>query len=115
MKHYPDFFLKILTSRGLDTPEKIERFLSPDYDRDLHDPWLLKDIEKAAKRIWRAIENKEKIVIYGDYDADGICASVILSEFFNSLECPFGIYTPDRRVEGYGLNIKALEGLIKDG
>lgn len=115
MTQFPDFFLKILESRGLDTEEKIERFLSPDYDRDLHDPWLLKDIEKAAKRIWRAIENKEKIVIYGDYDADGICASVILSEFFKSLECPFGIYTPDRRTEGYGLNMKALEGLIKDG
>lgn len=113
--NYPDFFVDLLWNRGLKTPDEVERFLNPDYDHDLHDPFLLKDIKKSAERIWQAIEQKEKIMVYGDYDADGICASVILHEFFDKIDIDHGLYLPDRNIEGYGLNDKAIEKIISEG
>src|SRR5690242_4405825 len=68
----------LLWRRGIRTPEEAQEFLHPDWDRDVHDPFQFRDMEKAVARLLAAARNGEKIVIHGDYDADGVSASVIL-------------------------------------
>ncbi len=83
-----------------------ENFLNPSYERDFHDPFLMRDMEKACVRIFEAIENKEKIIIYADYDCDGIPGAVILNDFFKKVNYKnFEVYIPQRNSEGYGLNL----------
>ncbi|APJ03313.1 single-stranded-DNA-specific exonuclease RecJ [Silvanigrella aquatica] len=80
----------------------------------LPEPWLLKDVRKAAERIIQAIRNKEKIVIFGDYDVDGTTSCAMLSQFFNEINYPVEIYIPDRILEGYGLNVTGLRKLAQN-
>ncbi len=90
-------------------------FLNPSYEKHIHDPFLLKDMDKACTRIKEAISKKEKIVIYSDYDCDGIPAAVIMNDFFKKINYEnFYIYIPDRHDEGYGLNIDAVNNFIKE-
>lgn len=107
--------LNLLCQRGLDTKEKIEFFLNPDYDRDIRDPFLFSDMEKAADRIKKASDNKEKVVIFGDYDADGVTSTVILKETLEELGVLAEIYIPDKKLEGYGLNLEAIGNFKKGG
>lgn len=107
--------LQLLYNRGIDTQEKIDQFLLPDYGENLFDPFLFNDMEKAVKRIFKAIEKKEKIVVYGDYDADGVTSSAILVEVLKELGAEIDIYIPFRETEGYGLNIEAAKSLIGVG
>ena len=107
-------FEDILTSRGL-TGELRERFLSPDY-KSRHDPFLLPDMQAAVDRLVLAKENDEHIVIYGDYDIDGLTATTVLLDAFDS----FGFteveaFIPNRFVEGYGLTVDAVERIAKMG
>ncbi len=111
-----DFIDNLLFYRGIKTIEEKEKFLNPDYDKHIHDPFLLKDSEKSAKRIIKAIENDEKIVIYSDYDADGIPAGVILHDLFKKIGYKnFTNYIPHRHDEGFGLNNEAIEQFAQDG
>ena len=98
----------LLISRGFETVEKAHKFLNPSYD-DLHEPNLLKDMEKSVARILQAIENKEKILIWGDYDVDGTTGTVVLRKALEILGAETGFHVPNRFTEGYGLNIPALE------
>ena len=107
--------LQLLINRKIDTQEKIDRFLNPDYGTDLHDPFLFSQMEKAVTRILAAIENKEKIIVYGDYDADGVTSSAVMMETLKSFEADVDIYIPYREKEGYGLNREAVSSLIKAG
>lgn len=107
--------LQLLINRGLDTQEKIDKFLNPDYGDDLYDPFLFMDMDKAVKRILKAIEKKEKIVVYGDYDADGVCSSAVMVEFLQLLGADVIIYIPYRETEGYGLNVEAVTKIAEDG
>ena len=110
----PPLLRKLLSIRGITEKDDIESFLNPDY-RSLHDPYLLADMEKAVKRILQAIEKKEKIVIYSDYDADGIPGAVILHDFFKGAGHEnFTNYIPDRHLEGFGFHLKAIENFSKD-
>lgn len=106
---------QLLYNRGLKTQEQIDAFMSPDYQSGAYNPFLFRDMEKAVTRIWQAIDAKEKIVIFGDYDADGITASVVGSTVFRALGLEegrdFDVYLPDRETEGYGLNIGAIDYL----
>jgi len=112
---YSPLIQKLLYGRGIDNEEKAERFLNPDYVRDLNDPFLLKDIKKAAERILKAIEHKEKILIYSDYDADGIPGAVVLHDFFKKVGFKnFTNYIPHRNDEGFGLNSEAVKGFAKE-
>jgi single-stranded-DNA-specific exonuclease len=105
----------LLHHRGLTDKETAQKFLSPDYVRDTHDPFLLKDAEKAAERIIKAIQNNERIAIYADYDADGIPGAVIWNDFFHRIGFEnFSIYIPHRHDEGFGLNIEAIEQLAAE-
>lgn len=102
-------FEKILASRNIDK-DKLNSFLSPDYDLEKGDPYLLPDMQKAVDRIKIAYEKGEKIVIYGDYDVDGISATALLLDAFES----FGLkdiqyFIPNRFVEGYGMTIGAVD------
>ncbi len=105
--------LQLLYNRGLRTQEEIDAFLLPDYSQDLYDPFLFVDMERAVKRIFLAIKKKERILIYGDYDADGISAAVILFEFFRKLGVKVDVYLPDREREGYGLNKEAIKNFVQ--
>lgn len=114
VKKFPEYqpvVLQLLYSRGLTTQEKIDEFFNPDYQEDLHDPFLMLGMEKAVKRILKAIKKQEKIAIFGDYDADGVCGTIILKtaleEFGANLSG--GLHIPDRKVEGYGLNVEAVK------
>lgn len=106
---------EILALRGIDNREKIESFLNPNYERDLHDPFAFSDMEKCVTRIRTAVLQKEKVAIFGDYDADGITATVILQEALEDAGITPAIYIPDKKTEGYGLNINAVEDFFRIG
>lgn len=109
LEQYPELVRHLLFYRGIKTKEESEKFLNPDYERDLHDPFAILNIDKAADRILRAIKNNEKIVIFGDYDADGVCASAIFHDFFKKIGFEnFHIHIPDRHLDGYGLTSGAV-------
>lgn len=113
---YSQITKKLLSGRGIDTKEKAEIFFNPDYDLHSHDPKLLSDGEKAVERILKAIEKKEKIVVYSDYDHDGIPGGVIFHDFFKKIGYEnFVNYIPHRHDEGFGLNKEAVEELAKEG
>lgn len=113
---FSDFSAHLLFHRGIKTNDEAQRFINPDYDRDLHDPLLLKDAEKAALRIIKAIENKEKIAIYSDYDADGIPGAVMFADFFRKIGfTEYVVYIPHRHDEGFGVHVAAVEELASQG
>ncbi len=107
-KKFPEFSPlvgQLLYNRGLKTQQQIDEFFNPDFSADLHDPFLLKDMSKAVKRIDRALNKNEKILIYGDFDTDGVCATAILYQTLKSLGGrQISIYIPDRGKENHGLN-----------
>ncbi|MCK5080720.1 MAG: single-stranded-DNA-specific exonuclease RecJ [Candidatus Moranbacteria bacterium] len=107
---------QILLNRGFKNEKELETFFVPNYDKDLHDPFLLNDMNKAIERVLGAQKNKEKICIYGDYDADGVTSSALMTSFLTEeLKMnPFS-YIPDREEEGYGLNKKSIDYVEKQG
>ncbi|MCX5808759.1 MAG: DHH family phosphoesterase, partial [Proteobacteria bacterium] len=109
----PNLFARILVSRGMESPEEAEAFLYPKLD-DLSDPFLLPDIEKGVGRTIKAIEKMEHICIYGDYDADGITSTALMTNFFRHLGLSTEVYLP-KREEGYGLNIEAVKRIEARG
>lgn len=94
---------RIAYSRGVDTADKLSDFLNADLSH-LHDPYLLHDMEKAVKRIRQAIENYEQILVYGDYDADGMISASIMKEALEMLGAETQVYLPNRFTDGYGPN-----------
>jgi len=113
---FPRLVATLLYNRGIIDTNEAERFLNPDWERDTHDPFLLKDMDKAVSRIWTAMENGEKILVYTDYDADGIPGGVILRDLFAKLGYTnVEHYMPHRHDEGYGLNAEAIEEFTTKG
>ncbi|MBP6866499.1 MAG: single-stranded-DNA-specific exonuclease RecJ [Candidatus Pacebacteria bacterium] len=111
MHKFHELLRELLLMRGIKTEQEAEVFLNPDYERDMHDPFLMRDMEKACARIKSAIDKNEKIIVYADYDADGIPGAVILHDFFEKLNFKnYEVYIPARNSEGYGLNMEAIEG-----
>jgi len=109
-------FRKILEARGLDDPEVQRAFLSPDYDESRHDPFLLPDMHRAVDRLKQAHKSREKIVVYGDYDIDGLSATALLLDALNS----FGFegvesFIPSRFKEGYGMTRSAVDKVADMG
>jgi len=116
MHQYSELLQTILGKRGINTLAEAEVFLDPDYDRDLHDPFKMKDMEKACVKLFEVIDNKEKTIIYADYDCDGIPGAVIIQDLFKKIGYTnYEVYIPGRNSEGYGLNITAVEQFIKKG
>lgn len=109
---YPPLALQLLFNRGIAEKKGIEEFLNPDYEKHLHDPFLMKDMEKAVARILDALAREERILVYGDYDADGVTATALLVKtllFLGGKEKNLSVYIPDRAREGYGLNEAAIK------
>lgn len=111
---YTPLLSAVLHLRGVDTPEAARSLLSTDLSI-LHDPLLMKDMQKARDRLLRAIEAKEKIAVYGDYDVDGITSTCLLYDYIKSKGVRCVPYIPDRMEEGYGLNSPAIESLHAQG
>ncbi len=109
----PLIVAQVLLNRGI-APGEFRTFISKSKSGILN-PFTMLDMEKAAERIIAALENKEKIVVYGDYDVDGITSTAMMYEFLKSLGADVIYYIPDRRDEGYGINIMAVNKLIKQG
>ena len=104
----------ILVNRGITTPEETELFLNPTRD-NFHNPFSMPDMQKAVDRIKKAIETNEKVMIYGDYDADGITSITVLKKFLSERGLEAGYYIPNRLNEGYGLNHNAIQTIYKEG
>ncbi len=104
----------LLITRGYDTAEKAVEFLNPSLEH-LHEPMLLKGMDDAIGRIKTAVERKEKVMIWGDYDVDGTTGTVLLRRMFRLLGLETTFHVPNRFTEGYGINIPALEAAQKDG
>jgi single-stranded-DNA-specific exonuclease len=104
----------LLIARGYDTPEKATEFLNPSLAH-LHEPLLLKGMAEAVERIHAAIDRREKVMIWGDYDVDGTTGTVLLRRMFTLLGLETSFHVPNRFTEGYGINIPALEQAQKDG
>ncbi len=135
-----DIISTLLRNRNLETKEDIENFFNSDWEKHTHNPLHMKDVEKSVKRIKKALDNNEKIIIYSDYDCDGIPGGVVLHDFFKKIEksraekdlkategrfsktkevsqvfdVDFENYIPHRHNEGYGIHMHAVEKFIKD-
>ncbi len=104
----------LLINRGYKEPHDVMEFLNPSLHQ-LSSPFEMLNMGAAVERILEAVERKEKIVVYGDYDVDGICASVMLYQGLKVLNADVAYYVPDRMEEGYGVNTPALRGIYEDG
>ena len=112
---YDDLTASLLARRGIVTKETAEKFLNPSYDLHLYDPFLMVDMQKAARRFADAILTGEKIAIWSDYDCDGIPGAVLLHDFLKKSGADFENYIPHRHEEGYGMNVDGIEKLAKSG
>ena len=105
---------ELLLHRGIETYQQAKHFFRPSLDL-LHDPFLMKDMDKAISRIEKAIGNKEKILIYGDYDVDGTTAVSVVYSFFRDFHSGLAFYIPDRYLEGYGISFQGIDYAAENG
>lgn len=104
----------LLVQRGITSAEEAKRFFRPNMD-DLHDPFLMPDMDKAVKRLNKALGNKEKILIYGDYDVDGTTAVSLVYKYLRPYSSTLDFYIPDRYDEGYGISNKGIDYAAANG
>jgi single-stranded-DNA-specific exonuclease len=110
----PDLVRQLLGNRELFEATLVREFLEPDFERDIHDPYLFKDMRRVVDRIFAAIDKNEPVALYGDYDADGVCSATVLASTLRALGANLvEVYLPDREREGYGLNIPAIKFLAE--
>ncbi|NPV78421.1 MAG: single-stranded-DNA-specific exonuclease RecJ [Anaerolineae bacterium] len=110
---YPPILQQLLFNRNITTLQKADLFLQA--SGSIHDPFLLKDMKAAVRCLLKAIDSDEEIVVYGDYDVDGVTATVLLVQLLRAYGAKARGYIPNRFDEGYGLNTDALEGLYQEG
>jgi len=104
----------ILLQRGIQTFSEAKKFFRPSTD-DLHDPFLMKDMDKAVERITHAVSNHEKILVYGDYDVDGTTSVALVYSFLKKIHPNIEFYIPDRYTEGYGISGQGIKYAIEEG
>ncbi len=112
-KTIPETIVRILANRGIDSPQKIEQFFAPSLN-DLHNPFLLNDMKTAIERIIKAIQNKECILIHGDYDTDGITGAALLIRNLQQFGLKVVYHLPNRMTEGYGLSRHGIKKAIQE-
>lgn len=110
----PLIVTRLLVARGVGMQD-VSAFMNPTLREQMPDPYVLKDMDRAAARIADAIQKGEKVAVFGDYDVDGATSSALLKRFFSALGLPLTVYIPDRIAEGYGPNAAALQKLRADG
>jgi len=108
-KQISEIALKLLYNRGIKTQEQIEDFLRSDYEKDVYDPYLFNDMGKAVKIIVQAILGKDKIIVHGDYDADGVTAAAVIWEVLRLFGAEVDVFLPHREEDGYGMNLNTIE------
>lgn len=106
--HLHPILTALLLNRGIEDKSNADRFFNPDL-QDLHNPFLMKDMDRAISRIEQAIGQNEKILIYGDYDVDGTTAVALMYNFFREFHSRIEFYIPDRYMEGYGISIQGID------
>ena len=106
--------VELLVNKGMKTADEATRFLYPRLE-DLHDPFLLPDMDKAIRRIEKALGNKERILVYGDYDVDGTTAVALVYKFFRGITNNIDYYIPDRYDEGYGISFQGIDYAVNTG
>ena len=106
--HVEDFVATLLVQRGVETFQEAKDFFRPSLDH-LHDPFLMKDMDKAVERIEKAVANQERILVFGDYDVDGTTAVSLVSSYLKSYYPNIATYIPDRYLEGYGVSYKGID------
>ena len=104
----PDIIARMLVQRGIDTIDKVNAYFNPRVE-DLHDPFLMKDMDKAIERVQLAQEKKEGVLIYGDYDVDGTTSVALVYSFFKDKFDKIDFYIPDRYKEGYGISTQGID------
>ena len=104
----PEIIASLLVQRGIETYEQARTFFRPTL-HDLHDPYLMKDMDKAVARIEKAVQNQENILVFGDYDVDGTTAVSLVSSYLKSFYPNIDTYIPDRYDEGYGISYKGID------
>ena len=112
--HINKHLTNLLAQRGISTYEEARTFFRPSL-HSLHDPFLLKDMEKAVDRVIQAMQNKERILVYGDYDVDGTTAVAMIYLFLKSMSADVDFYIPDRYNEGYGISLQGIEYAYEKG
>src|SRR6188474_2615579 len=105
----------LLWRRGIRTADEAAGFLQPSWERDVHDPFLFLDMRKAVDRLLKAVKDGEKIVVHGDYDADGVSGSVVLHSTLKTIGADVSVYLPHREKDGYGMNAPSIEKMAADG
>ncbi|MFW0870837.1 MAG: single-stranded-DNA-specific exonuclease RecJ [Patescibacteria group bacterium] len=111
---YSDLLTLLLANRGISESDR-DAFCSPKWNIHGHDPFLMHNMREIVKRVWQAIRENESVIIYSDYDADGVPGAVVLSDFFNKIGFDnYKVHIPNRNSEGFGLNHQAVEQCIKD-
>lgn len=105
---------ELLLKKGIETKKEAKKFLHPSLD-DLHDPFLMPEMDKAIKRIEKALGQKERIMVYGDYDVDGTTAVALVYKFFRGITSNIDYYIPDRYDEGYGISFKGINYAAETG
>ncbi|OIP94907.1 single-stranded-DNA-specific exonuclease RecJ [Candidatus Wirthbacteria bacterium CG2_30_54_11] len=114
LSSYGSLAAQLMFNRGITTKADAEAYLNPSLSQ-LHDPYLLCDMDKAVERILKAREAKEKVAVFGDYDVDGVASTVLLTQVFRQIGLETRPYIPERMSEGYGLNLDAMELLAREG
>jgi len=109
----PPLICRMLVQRDICTPEAVKDFFNPHFSQ-LHDPFLLKDMEKAVSRLYAAIKKNEKILLYGDYDVDGTTSIALMYTFLAPLVARLDYYIPDRYKEGYGISMPGIDYAIEN-
>lgn len=107
----PPVVVQLLWNRGLRERAEMDQFLNPDWTRDLHDPFLFRHMERAVSRVRDAIARREKIVVHGDYDADGVCGATLLWTTLTALGAVVDVFLPHREHDGYGVHEKTVREL----
>ena len=110
----PELIAKMLVQRGVDSPDKVKKFFNPRVG-DMHDPFLMKDMDKAIERIQLAQDNKEGVLIFGDYDVDGTTSVALAYSFFKDKFDKIDYYIPDRYKEGYGISNAGIDYAKENG
>lgn len=115
LDEHDDFIAHLLYHRGITNNKEAEEFMFPDYGRDIHDPFLMLDMDVAVDRVLDAIQKQEKIVVWSDYDTDGIPGGVLMHDLLEKVGANFSNYIPHRHNEGYGLNTEGITKLAEEG
>lgn len=111
---YDPIVLQLLFNRGLNDQGTIDEFFSSSYQGNIHDPFLFNDMEKAVKMIFKAIEEKKRIMVFGDFDADGVTSTAVMASVLKGFSANVDVYIPHREIEGYGLNKESVQKIKDD-